>query len=191
MVLLPALAERMRTAAPNMTLEIVAWHDRAYQDVEAGRIDLALSAVAAPLPLETETLFEEDFVCLLGANQKLRSRRLTLKQYLELPHLVVAILANQQTLVDRPLADLGLRRRVALSVPFFVPAVFAVAQSDLVVTLPRKVAKAVTAMANVRTAEPPPEIRSFPYFMVWHPRLTSEPAHVWFREQLRMVARTV
>ena len=58
MVLLPALAERMRTAAPNMTLEIVAWHDRAYQDVEAGRIDLALSAVAAPLPLETETLFE-------------------------------------------------------------------------------------------------------------------------------------
>ena len=45
--------------------------------------------------------------------------------------------------LDRPLADLGLRRRVALSVPFFVPAVAAVAGSDLVVTLPRKLAKAV------------------------------------------------
>jgi DNA-binding transcriptional LysR family regulator len=191
MVLLPALAERMRTAAPNMTLEIVAWHDRAYEDLEAGRIDLGLSPVAAPLPLEAETLFKEEFVCLLGAKQKFRSLRFRLKQYLELPHLVVAVLAHQQTLVDRPLGDLGLRRRVALSVPFFVPAVVAVAHSDLVLTLPRKLVKAVAAMVNVRTAEPPPEIKSFQYFMVWHPRLTAELARMWFREQLRTAAKTV
>jgi hypothetical protein len=63
--------------------------------------------------------------------------------------------------LDRPLADLGLRRRFALSVPFLVPAVAAVAGSDLVLTLPRKLAKAVAAMANVRFVEPPPEIKSF------------------------------
>ena len=93
--------------------------------------------------------------------------------------------------LDRPLADLGLRRRVALSVPFLVPAVAAVAGSDLVLTLPRKLAKAVAAMANVRFVEPPPEIKSFQYFIVWHPRLTAEPAQVWFREQLRIVAKTI
>jgi DNA-binding transcriptional LysR family regulator len=190
-VLLPALTQRIRTAAPDITLEIVAWHDRSFEDVEAGKIDLALSPLAAPAPLETETLYKEDFVCLLGGGHKLRSRRFTLKQYLELSHVVVTVLANQQTLVDRPLADLGLRRRVALSVPFFVPAVAAVAGSDLVVTLPRKLAKAVAAMANVRSVEPPPEIKSFQYFMVWHPRLTAEPAQVWFREQLRIVAKTI
>jgi DNA-binding transcriptional LysR family regulator len=38
--------------------------------------------------------------------------------------------------------------------------------------------------------EPPREIKAFPYFMAWHPRLTTEPAHAWFREQLRMAART-
>ena len=183
-VLLPALTQRIRTAAPDITLEIVAWHDRSFEDVEAGKIDLALSPLAAPSPLETETLFKEDFVCLLGADHKLRSRRFTLKQYLELAHVAVGAL-------DRPLADLGLRRRVALSVPFLVPAVAAVAGSDLVVTLPRKLAKAVAAMANVRFVEPPPEIKSFQYFMVWHPRLTAEPAQVWFREQLRIVAKTI
>jgi DNA-binding transcriptional LysR family regulator len=52
-------------------------------------------------------------------------------------------------------------------------------------------AKAVAAMANVRSVEPPPEIKSFQYFMVWHPRLTAEPAQVWFREQLRIVAKTI
>ena len=182
--LLPALTQRIRTAAPDITLEIVAWHDRSFEDVEAGKIDLALSPLAAPSPLETERLFKEDFVCLLGADHKLRSRRFTLKQYLELSHVAVGAL-------DRPLADLGLRRRVALSVPFLVPAVAAVAGSDLVLTLPRKLAKAVAAMANVRFVEPPPEIKSFQYFMVWHPRLTAEPAQVWFREQLRIVAKTI
>jgi DNA-binding transcriptional LysR family regulator len=183
-VLLPALTQRIRTAAPDITLEIVAWHDRSFEDVQAGKIDLALSPLAAPSPLETERLFQEDFVCLLGADHKLRSRRFTLKQYLELSHVAVGLL-------DRPLADLGLRRRVALSVPFLVPAVAAVAGSDLVVTLPRKLAKAVAAMAKVRSVEPPPEIKSFQYFMVWHPRLTAEPAQVWFREQLRIVAKTI
>jgi len=37
-------------------------------------------------------------------------------------------------------------------------------------------------IAGVRVVEPPREIKSFPYFMVWHPRLTSEPAHAWFRD---------
>ena len=183
-VLLPALTQRIRTAAPDMTLEIVAWHDRSFEDVEAGKIDLALSPLAAPSPLETERLFKEDFVCLLGADHQFRSRRFTLKQYLELSHVAVGAL-------DRPLADLGLRRRVALSVPFLVPAVAAVAGSDLVLTLPRKLAKAVAAMAKVRSVEPPPEIKSLQYFMVWHPRLTAEPAQVWFREQLRIVAKTI
>jgi DNA-binding transcriptional LysR family regulator len=62
---------------------------------------------------------------------------------------------------------------------------------DLVVTLPRKLAKAIAAMANLRSVEPPPEIKNFQYFMVWHPRLTAEPAQVWFREQLRIVAKKI
>jgi len=40
--------------------------------------------------------------------------------------------------VDRPLAQLGVKRRVVLSLPFFVPAIFAIAQTDLILTVPRK-----------------------------------------------------
>jgi len=101
----------------------------------------------------------------------LRGRRLNLQQYLEL--VVVSVLAGQQTRVDRPLAELGLKRRVALTVPFFVPAVAAVADTDLVVTLPRRLAKAIDGMVAVRTAEPPVEIGSFPVFH----DLASAPQH--------------
>ena len=119
--------------------------------------------------------FKEDFVCLFSAERKFRSRRLNLQQYLGLPHVIISVLAGQQTSVDRPLADLGLKRRVTLTVPFFVPAVAAVAHTDLVVTLPRRLAKAIHGMTEVRTAEPPAEIGSFQYFMIWHPRLNAEP----------------
>jgi DNA-binding transcriptional LysR family regulator len=141
--------------------------------------------------LETEVLFNLDFVCLVGSALRVRTRRFTLKQYLQLPHALVETLEGQQTLVDRPLAQLGAKRRVALSLPFFVPAIFAIAQTDLILTVPRRLARMTAAMAGVRVVEPPREIKAFPYFMAWHPRLTTEPAHAWWREQLRMAARTI
>ena len=189
MVLLPALASRMRTYAPNMTLEVVAWHDRVYDDIESGRIDVALSPISVPASLQGEVLFEEDFVCVLGSQRKRPASRLTLKQYLDAPHAVVNVLAGQQTLVDRPLAELGLRRRVALMVPFFVPATVAILDTDLILTIPRRLAQSFQTMRELSIVKPPAAIRSFPYLMVWHPRLTGDLAQAWFREQVRVIAR--
>jgi len=110
---------------------------------------------------------------------------------LELPHALVETLDGQQTLVDRPLAQLGLKRRVGLSIPFFVPAIFAIASTDLVLTVLRRLVQKTASMVGVHVAEPPREIKGFPYFMVWHPRLTAEPAHAWFREHLRTAARAI
>jgi DNA-binding transcriptional LysR family regulator len=190
-ILLPSLVARVRRAAAQVKLEVSAWRTQAYDDVVAGRLDVALSAEEAPPDLESEVIFNLDFVCLAGSALRVRRRRLTLKEYLQFPHVLVETLAGQQTLVDRPLAQLGVKRPVALSMPFFVPAIFAIAHTDLILTVPRRLAKITSGVAGVRLVEPPREIKVFPYFMVWHPRLTSEPAHAWFREQLRVAARTI
>jgi DNA-binding transcriptional LysR family regulator len=191
MILMPSLVACVRRAAAHVKLEVSVWRAQAYEDVVAGRIDMALSAEEAPPALETEVIFDLDFVCLVGSALRVRTRRFTLKQYLQLSHALVETLEGQQTLVDRPLAQLGVKRRVALSLPFFVPAIFAIAQTDLILTVPRRLARMTAAMAGVRVVEPPREIKAFPYFMAWHPRLTTEPAHAWFREQLRMAARAI
>jgi len=190
-ILLPALLERVRKAAPHTRLEISAWRTQAYEDVVAGRIDLALSAEAVPPTLESEVIFNLDFVCLVGSTQPVRRRRFTLKQYLQLPHALVETLSGQQTMVDRPLAQLGVKRRVALRLPFFLPAIFAIAKTDLVLTVPRKLAKITAPIAGLRMVEPPREIKGFPYFMAWHSRLNTEPAHAWFRDQVRTAARSL
>ncbi len=191
MVLMPALMERIRTAAANVHIDAFAWNDRVYEDVAAGRIDTALSAEAPPPALETEVLYEEDFVCLVGRARHIRTRRFTLKEYLDLPHAIVETWGGQQTPVDRPLAERGLRRRAALRLPFFVPTIFMVARSDLVLTVPRRLGTIAAATADVRVVEPPHEIKGFSYFMAWHPRLTPEADHAWFRDQLRMAAGSI
>jgi DNA-binding transcriptional LysR family regulator len=191
MVLLPALMERIRIAAGNVTVDTSGWHDRVYEEIAAGRLDTALSAEAPPPVLEAEVLYEEDFVCVVGAAQRIRTRRFTLKQYLDLPHALVETWDGQQTPVDRPLAELGVKRRTVFRVPFFVPTISTVARTDLILTLPRRLGKIAAAIADVRVVEPPRQIKRFSYFMVWHPRLTAEPAHAWFREQLRLAARRI
>ena len=144
-----------------------------------------------PPVLESELIFNLDFVCIVGSAQPIRARRFTLKQYLQLPHAVVETLDGRQTPVDRSLAQLGAKRRAALTLPFFLPAIFAIAKTDLVLTVPRKLAKITAPMVGLRMIEPPREIKPFPYFMSWHPRLTNETAHAWLREQVRVAARNL
>jgi DNA-binding transcriptional LysR family regulator len=190
MIVLPSLLASVRRAATHVKLEVSASGSETYEDVAAGRIDTLLCAEEAPPSLESEMLFTLDFVCLLGAALRVRARRLTLKQYLEFEHVLVEIREGQQALVDRALSQLGAKRRVALTLPFYVPAIFAIANTDLILTVSRRLAKITAVMAGVRVVEAPREIKSFPYFMAWHPRLTNEPAHKWFHEQLRSAART-
>ena len=191
MIVLPSLLASVRKAASHVKLEVSASRADTFEDVAAGRINTYLCAEEAPPSLESETLFSLDFVCLIGAAPQAGARRLTLKQYLEFQHVLVEIREGQQALVDRALSQLGAKRNVALTLPFFVPAIFAIAQTDLILTVPRRLAKITAVMAGVRVVEAPREIKSFRYFMAWHPRLTNEPAHEWFREQLRSAVRTV
>jgi DNA-binding transcriptional LysR family regulator len=190
-ILLPTLLPRVRKAAPDAKLQVFAWRTQSYEDVAAGRLDIALSAEAVPPVLESELIFNLDFVCIVGSAQPIRARRFTLKQYLQLPHAVVETLDGRQTPVDRSLAQLGAKRRAALTLPFFLPAIFAIAKTDLVLTVPRKLAKITAPMVGLRMIEPPSEIKPFPYFMSWHPRLTNEAAHAWLREQVRVAARNL
>jgi DNA-binding transcriptional LysR family regulator len=190
-ILMPSLVKRLRTEAPGIKIETSPWRTQAFEDLSTGRIDLALSAETSPPGLQNEVLFGLDFICVVGVHQKQRSPRLTLSQYLPLPHVLVETWTAQQTLVERPLAQLGAKRRVVLTVPYFVPAIFAVAYTDMIVTVPGKLAKIVGPIPGIRYAQPPKELKPFPYFMTWHPRLSLEPAHVWFREQFRQISQTI
>jgi DNA-binding transcriptional LysR family regulator len=188
-VLLPGLVRRVAGAAPKSRLEVVPWSDARFEDVEAGRLDLVLDVASAPSSLNSEVLFADVFACVVAASHPVQARRFTLHQYLKYPHVVVDVLSGQQTPVDHPLAVLGLKRHVGLVLPYFLPAALAVAQSNMILTTPSRLARKLERSADVRVVKAPRELVGFKYEMIWHARLTADPAHEWFRNQVRAVAK--
>jgi DNA-binding transcriptional LysR family regulator len=82
-ILLPSLVARVRRAATHVKVEVSAWRTLAYEDVEAGTVDTALSAEEGPPALESEVILNLDFVCVVGSAVGVRTSRFTLKQYLQ------------------------------------------------------------------------------------------------------------
>lgn len=181
-LVLPCLMQALPRHAPNLRFEVVPWSERAYDELTTGSVDLVFSPVAAPAPLKVDRLFQESFLCVLADSHPFHGKSLSIKQYMALKHVAVDTQAGQQTLVDRPLAEAGYRRDVWLRLPYFVPALAALRATEYVLTSPLRLAHPLLDRYSLREVKAPPEIPSFSYFMVWHPRLESETMHSWFRQ---------
>jgi len=139
------------------------------------------------------SLFREDFLCVLRrGHPALRRRgRLTLERFVELPQILVAPGGRPGSLLDDALARHGLRRRVALRVPNFLVAPLVVVQSDLIVTLPARLARRVAASFPLELRQPPIDLPSFEVQMAWHERFRPDAGHAWFRRVLAEVTTTL
>ena len=188
-LLLPDLITTMSREAPNVELRIVQWHETSFQDLLAGQLDLVVSPLTAPFPLLVERLLPERFVCLVSRNHPLRKKSFTLAEYFAEKHIILEVEPEQQTLVDRPLSELGKRRKAALRLPFFVVAVEALEKTSLVLTIPERLANRRMDLRKTRLLEAPKEIPPYYQTMSWSDRLNTDPLHSWFRDCLRAACR--
>jgi DNA-binding transcriptional LysR family regulator len=186
-MLLPKLLARVWRDAPGIDVEVTVTGSRSGQDLAEGRVDavIAPTGVIGPLPgAYTQHLFDERFVTLARSGHPAVGKRLSLDAYIALPHVLVSPGGRPGSVVDTALASLGRQRRVALVVPHFLAAIEIVRQSDAIVTLGRRLARA--ARPGLRVHEPPLELPGFGVSLYWHQREHADPAHIWFR---RLVAK--
>ncbi|EWM11558.1 LysR substrate-binding domain-containing protein [Kutzneria sp. 744] len=117
------------------------------------------------------------------------SARLTLEQLAEYPRVSVVVLPQQVMVIDRRLAELGVTQRSGLRVPYFEAAFTALPGTLLIALVPRRLVDIPRCGDTVRLIEVPEELAvPFPYGMLWHPRLNSDPAHLWVRSLVAEVA---
>jgi DNA-binding transcriptional LysR family regulator len=189
-VLIPTVLERISISAPSVRIEVVPWNDRVFNDIEAGRIHLALIGVQPPEPFESEPLFSDEFVCVVARDHPLRASRLTLKRYAEYGHAVVTIGKDGgQPWIERALAAHGFERRVAYRSPYQLSAILVASRTNVICTTARLLAKQLVPVANVRLLAAPRELPKIAYRMAWHRRLRDDAAHNWLRDQLLTVAK--
>jgi DNA-binding transcriptional LysR family regulator len=161
-------------------------------DVNALRADVDLGIGVFPdLPVEfrQQTLFEDQFCCVVRRDHPQVRGRLTLKQYTAMHHILVAPRGRAGGTADVALASLGERRRVTRAVPFFLAALHCVSESDCVATISLRLARAHADRFGLQIVKPPIELPSYKIDQIWHPRVETDPAHVWLRRLIATIAR--
>ncbi len=184
LTVLPAFCGRVAKLAPKMRLQIVTQRERIpTSELASGEIDLAFNPATEDRPgLFAKRLFQENFVCLVRKNHPEIGKRLTLKSYLEHDHLLISPFGGMTGTVDEALEKIGLKRRVRISVPQFTLAPRILSQTDLILTLPERIAAA--AIGEFRSFPPPVDLPGFPFFALWNERTNGDAAHRWVRDQL-------
>lgn len=197
LVLLPSLLADVWNAAPNVDIRVTVEERHAADDLAEGRLDLAIGIVqhfGMPEPrqgLRHQKIIREKFACVVREGHPLVKKRLTLDEFVALPHALVAPRGDAGGVVDAALAALGKRRRVALEMPHFLVAPHVVRETDLVLTLAARLADRLAPLLGLRVVPPPLELPGFTMSLVWHDRQHTDPSHAWMRRAIIAAAKRV
>lgn len=190
--LLPPLMRRLREIAPGVTL-VIRFENRLTVStaLETGDLDIGLTILPdAPATIQKQDLFEETHVCLASERHSEIRDDLTLELFVKYPHILVTMAGDTRGFMDRLLADRGLKRRVAVSLPYNLVVPELIAQTDMLATMPVRVARLIPGQ-GLRSFPVPVETAGYRETMLWHGRNDNDPAHRWLRNLIKTVSRGV
>jgi DNA-binding transcriptional LysR family regulator len=184
-VLGPAVAARLAEAAPRASLALAPLDATGWRrGLERGALDLVLGA-APRGKLRSESLVAERFACIARKGHPRVAKRLTAKDYAGEAHVVVR---SSTARVDPALADPGRKRRIGVAVGHFLLVPEIVARTDLVATVPERVAERFAERFPLVVHRSPVRPAGFALTMTWHPRTDADPARAWLRRLIAEVA---
>jgi DNA-binding transcriptional LysR family regulator len=186
-VVLPRLCRQYVNERYQVQFEFLPWQSGIPELVEHGQLDLVLHIDDGLLPshFQSERLYREDWICAVARDSRFGDR-LTLKQYLDASHIVVSTLAGVQTIPDKRLTAVGAKRRSFIRVPYFGVALQCLPGTELVLTLTSGLTSVVQGDRKLRLVNAPHELHPFHFLMAWHPRLNTDPRHMWLRAAMRL-----
>lgn len=184
-IVMPSILERLADEAPKLNIECHDWSEHTLEHLKTGFVDLALGGQESFEGYQTQTLFTERFVAAVRNNHPVLKKKLTVKSYIAWDHALVDVVDSRMRGIDRELDRLGLQRRVLLKIPHFLAAPLAVSRSDMIVTLPERIAKLFFEFSELSIIKPPIDLGDFPYVQVWHERSDNDPLHQWLRQLIK------
>lgn len=201
--LLPALLEQLRDTAPHISLDILTPSDVSFQDVEKGKIDMAINRFdALPQSFHQATVWRDGFACLMHADNPALPE-FSLEQYLAAPHIWVSKTGmgvgtgvnpgDTQRLgwVDEQLAEIGRHRRIRVFTRHYQVAALLARQPDLIATLPMRAALLSAGDPELVIRKPPFMIIPIELKMAWSPLLQHNSGHRWLRQLILSAAQRV
>lgn len=198
--LIPNVLSAVRRQAPNVTLDILTPSDVTFEDVEQGRVDMAINRFdKIPQSFHQKTIWTDTFSCLMSKQNPL-VEDFTLENYLEANHIWVSktgfgvgVGVNPQDVqrlgwVDEALVKIGKKRKISVFTRHYQVAMLLAQQHDLIATLPSRAVRLKKDSAKLIAKEPPFNIPAFKLKMAWSPLLHHNAGHQWLRRLIISVA---
>ncbi|MES1204563.1 MAG: LysR family transcriptional regulator [Pseudomonadota bacterium] len=190
-VLVPKLLARLAREAPGVRLQIRGWSQhRVPPTLETGEVDLMIGFYPdVPSNHRDEVLFPDEFVCIVRKDHPRVGRKLDLKTYTSLAHVLVTEEAAGPGVVDTVLAKRGLSRTVGFRTSHFLMVPAVIAATDFVAAISRRVAETFAQHLPLRVLPPPLKLPRGSVRQVWHERTHASPAHTWLRNLIKEETR--
>lgn len=184
-VLLHPWIARLRSVAPGVIVQVTPIDANSVDPLARGDLDLAIGPRLPAAGLDQfvfRKILEDRLVCMLRRGHPKARRKLTLRGYLALEHVMVASVLPTVSSIDVALHRLGHTRVIAARMPSVLAAVMLAADTDLAATSFAR----IRAHVGDRLVESPLpfEVEPLVLHLIWHPRSTMDPFHRWLRESL-------
>jgi len=181
--LIPSLVRALRLLAPATVLEVLAADARSLVQLESGELDcISWGATPPEAPFLSRELFRERFIGVLCTGHplatKARQGALTLDDHLAFPHVMVGLRDPRLSPVDAKLAEIGRSRKVGIVTPSFASNVASLRGTDLVMSIPSRLASSAAA-PDLVMFDLPLDVPDYPYSLVWHQRTAADAACNW------------
>ena len=195
LIILPYLLKRVREHAPRVDIHVRQPSEYLpEEDLENGNINVALGfdvSLEAPSRICQQGLFHDVLVTIVRESHPVIDNSLSLEQYIDLEHALISPSGDDHGIADHWLDQNDLSRNVVLLVPHFLSAPLIIAQTDLALTLPYRVAERFVKMAPLKLLQTPIPFPSYQMCMIWHPLYEKDPAQQWLRTQINTVGQQI
>jgi len=193
-ILFPKLAEVLEKEAPNIDVRSKQLGDvDLLKELEAANIDFV---VAGQQLKETENfishdLYDEDFVCVMRKDHPLaKKKQLSTKEFSQSKHLMVTTTGKAFGFVDYLLEAKGLKRRVAMTVNQFLVAPAIIRQSNMILTVSKRVAERFK-LDSVKVFPLPLLANPLRLKLIWHKRSDTNPGNKWIRSKIIDICKNI
>lgn len=182
-ILLPAITSLCKVAPATRLAVLQIAPSLIAKQAEQGDIDLAFHiAEEAPQGLRRKSVFFENYLLAARIGHPGLKGRLTLEKLCALNHVVVSPDGGGfHGVTDKALAELGMNRKVFLSIPHFLFLESVLINTDLVAMVPSRLVRNIKTLQVVK---PPLDVPGYEMLMLWHERVHRDPAHQWLREHI-------
>lgn len=188
-LILPGCVERLASAAPGVALDVLHMApERSVRALEADQLDFAVSfELSHGRSIRWASLLSDRMVCAMRSGHPLSSGRLTLKRFLAARHLRVAMSPTDLRFVDSKLAERGLNRSIAVSIPQWLLVPEMLRDSDLVGVVSERFGHKLASQGIVCRPLPFPS-PEFDWRIYFHHRHAHSKPHSWMKQLISDVA---